>query len=87
MPEMQPIESSNIHSAGYDPEARVMRVRFRDRTDKHGTVKPGSIYEHLDVPQEAYDAFMAAESKGSHYATHIRRHQRGGFEHRRVDAP
>jgi hypothetical protein len=85
-----PIESSNIHSAGYDPETRVMCVRFRDYVHKgNGVVKPGAVYEHLDVSPEAFEAFMAAESKGAHFAAHIRRFERTGesrgFEHRKVE--
>ena len=83
--QLTPINSSNIHSVGYDLDTRTMRVRFRDRTDRHGAVKPGGIYEHQDVPQEAFDAFMAAESKGAHYAQHIRRTGERGFEHRKVE--
>jgi hypothetical protein len=79
---LTPVESSNIHSAGYDPETRVMRVRFHDYTHKgNGVVQPGRVYEHLDVSPEDYAAFMAAESKGAHYARHVR----GTFEHRKVE--
>ena len=59
-----PISSSNIHSAGYDPETRVMRVRFRDYVHKNnGVVQPGRVYEHLDVSPEAWRAFMAQTAR------------------------
>jgi hypothetical protein len=42
--------------------------------------KNGGVYQHHDVPQEAYDGLMAAKSKGGHYASTIR----GKFKHTKV---
>lgn len=82
---LTPIESSHIHSAGYDPETRIMRVRFRDYIHKgNGVVKPGAVIDHLDVAPEVYEAFMASDSRGKHYNDHIRQSSDRGFEHRRV---
>lgn len=56
------IESSNIAAIGYDPAAKKLRVQF----------KGGGLYEYYDVPAAAHEKFMAAESKGGHFAKHIR---------------
>ena len=54
--------SSNIEAAGYNPETKTLRVRF----------KGGSVYDHHDFPADAHDAFMSADSKGSHYHSTIK---------------
>lgn len=48
--EHKPIKSSNIQSAGYDPESKTMEVRFTN----------GSTYEYNDVSQDDFDALMKA---------------------------
>lgn len=51
-------ESSQIAAYGYEPEAREMQVEFTR----------GGTYRYRDVPQETFEAFLRAESKGSfHY--------------------
>lgn len=54
---MQPVASSNVEAIGYDPEARVMHVRF----------KGGSTYAHHDVDPKDHAAFVRADSKDQHY--------------------
>jgi len=66
--ERKDVVSSNIKSIGYD--AGTLEVEFSN----------GGIYQHHDVPQEAYDGLMAAKSKGGHYASTIR----GKFKHTKV---
>ena len=56
------IESTNITKAGYDPAERRMEVVFKN----------GGVYSYHDVPQEAFDAFMASKSKGSHHHSEIK---------------
>ena len=56
------IESSNIAAIGYDAASKRLRVQFKN----------GGLYEYPDVPAATHEAFMAAESKGSHFAKHIR---------------
>lgn len=60
------VESSNIKSIGYDGESRTLEVAFLN----------GGVYRYADVPATSYAALMAAESKGSHFAAHIRPHYR-----------
>lgn len=57
-----PVKSSNIESWGYDPEERVLEVRF----------KTGALHRFADVPQGAADAMNEADSVGSFFARSIR---------------
>lgn len=49
--ELIPITSDNVARAGYDAQAAVMIVQFRD----------GSIYEYYDVPLGLWERFIAAQ--------------------------
>lgn len=70
MADMVPVESSNLHSIGYDPATQKMNVKF----------KSGGHYEYSDVPPEAHAAFMAAPSKGKHFIGTIT----GKYQHRKI---
>lgn len=70
LPAMTPVESSNIKAVGYDPDAHAMHVQF----------KSGGHYRYAGVPKAAHEAFMAAPSKGSHFAQNVA----GKFEHTKV---
>jgi KTSC domain len=59
---MTPVKSTNLHSLGYDPEAKLMRVKFRS----------GATHEYTGVPAAAHQAFLTAPSLGSHFANHVR---------------
>lgn len=61
--EMIPVQSKQIVEAGYEPDTKVLRVRFL-----HGN----SVYEYQNVPQDVYDALMAAPSIGSYHAANIK---------------
>ena len=54
MVEMQPVDSSNIDSVGYDPETQRLTVRFRT----------GKTYHYNGVDSRTFDELMKAESKG-----------------------
>lgn len=55
-------DSSKIHGYGYDPERKVLAVRFKNPKTK----VPGPItYEYAEVPPEKFAEVEAAESKGS----------------------
>ena len=58
-----PIESSIIESIGYDAETNILAVIF---------LKNRSVYFYPGVPQEVYDNFLAAESKGSYFNEKIK---------------
>jgi hypothetical protein len=52
-----PVPSTSIASIGYVPKRRELEIEFR---------ASGDVYRYFDVPGEEYDAFMAAESKGTY---------------------
>lgn len=70
--ERQAVTSSSIRSIGHDPETGLLEVEFTS----------GAVYHHYDVPGEAHEQLMGAESVGSHYNKFIR----GIFTHVRKDA-
>ena len=73
---MKPIAgSSNIKGAGYDEDTRTLIVAFIS----------GATYTYDNVPPEAFDAFMAADSKGRHFMRHIRKKFTGSIIPARID--
>ncbi len=62
--ERSPIQSSNIASAGYDPEAKVLELTFLSQ--------PEIVYSYLHFPKELYDLFLEAESKGVFFSKNIK---------------
>lgn len=63
--ELQPLESSWLDKAGYDPETQTLTIRMKYSSD---------VYDYQGVPEEVYQEFLAAESKGAYFATHIQEH-------------
>lgn len=61
--QMETVDSSNVHSIGYDPETQTLAVQFHS----------GHTSEYPDTTPEQHAAFMAAPSKGQHFHRHIRR--------------
>ena len=62
---MTPVQSSQIHSIGHDPETNTMQVRFlAGRGEQRG---PGALYQYTGVSAEDFAAFEKAESKGSYF--------------------
>ena len=55
MPEMIYVDSSNVEAIGYDGDAWELHVQFVS----------GRSYVYYEVPQDVFDAFMSATSKGS----------------------
>jgi hypothetical protein len=49
-------------AARYDAGRKRLDLRFR----------AGSTYSYLGVPPDVFEAFIAAPSKGSFFASHIR---------------
>lgn len=70
--EMKPVQSSQIHSIGFDADRGVVRVRFHDRTRKDGTVVPGSSYDFPDCCEEDHGHLVGAESVGGWFGKHWR---------------
>lgn len=56
------VESRLFTSAAYRREKHELYLRFQD----------GNIYRYFDCPQQCYNDFLAAESKGRYFARNIR---------------
>lgn len=48
------VKSSNIASIGYDPDAEVLEVEFKD----------GAVYQYDDVPKRLHLKLMKTKSPG-----------------------
>ncbi len=57
-----PLDSSVFTSAAYRPAARTLYLRFHS----------GELYCYFDFPQKQYRDFLAADSKGQYFSSHIR---------------
>lgn len=70
MPDMIPVDSSNIESVGYDSGNRELHVRFLgNRT-----------YVYSDVPSELFEEMLRAPSKGSF----LNRAVKGAYAYREI---
>lgn len=69
LPEMKPVQSSNIQSLGHD--GRGLFVRFNG----------GGLYQYPDVPVDVYQSAFEAPSVGSWFSGAIR----GRYEHKKLD--
>ena len=54
LPTMIPVESSNVHSVGYNEKTNEMFVQFLTK----------SVYKYKEVPKVVYDALFEADSVG-----------------------
>ena len=61
-----PLESSALNSAAYLPAECLLYLEFHS----------GEKYRYFNFPPELYQEFLAAESKGTFFARHIRNHFR-----------
>ena len=69
IPEMIPVESSNIRSISFDLATQELFVQFIGRGGK-----ADSIYKYIAVPKELFERFMNAPSKGSFFASFVKSH-------------
>lgn len=56
------VASSNVASMGYDEDTETLEVEFLN----------GSIYQYYGVPQNMYQQFVRAGSKGRFLSTYIK---------------
>lgn len=63
-------ESSNIYKIGYEPSTSTLEVEFQDR----------SVYQYFDVPEQIWQGFKAADSKGKFLHYNVK----GNFRYSRV---
>ncbi|MGN4069447.1 KTSC domain-containing protein [Burkholderia gladioli] len=68
--DMKPVESSQVHSIGYDAESETLAVRFKDRK----TGAPNALYHYSQFTQANFDALRTADSIGSHLHRHVKPH-------------
>jgi len=66
----QPLDSKMFAAAAYVPETKTLYLRFRS----------GEIYSYFDFPEDQYQAFLQAESRGRYFLSHIR----GRFRYQRL---
>jgi hypothetical protein len=59
--QLDPVESSMVAAAGYDANLQVLIVLFNS----------GRAYQYLEVPQDVYEGFLAASSKGRYLLDHV----------------
>lgn len=65
------VESSNLHSIGYDPGAKTLAIQFWSGRGDNRT--PGTVYHYFDVPQSVFDGLKAAKSKGEYFDREIKK--------------
>ncbi len=69
---MTPVSSSNIRSIGHDPATNTLTVEFNN----------GAQWNYAGVSAKDHEAFLNAESVGSHFHANIRN---GGFKASKVE--
>ncbi len=65
-----PLSSSNLSAYEYDPDRRLLRIRF----------KSGRTYQYSDVPSQIVLDLEAASSPGSFFSTSIK----NAFSYQRI---
>lgn len=56
------VTSSNIQSIGYDPEAQILEIEFKN----------GGTYDYSGVPEYIHTGIMNAESHGKYFHANIK---------------
>lgn len=65
-----PVVSTSIRSVGYDEGADALEIEFRS----------GGVYRYLDVPRNAFEDLLRADSHGRYFHEHVR----GEYDYRRI---
>ena len=63
MVDRTPVNSSNVHSVGYDPEQKILSVEF-----KNG----GGVYHYHDVEKDVHEGLVAARSVGGYLHANVK---------------
>lgn len=63
---LEPVESSQIHAIGHNPETNTLAIHFKSKSG------PGSIYHYRNFTVGMFEQFKSAESKGSHFGKFIK---------------
>jgi hypothetical protein len=56
MATMIPVDSSNLAAVGYDPEAEIVTVEFKN----------GAVWEYGGIRPSGFDRLLCADSPGSY---------------------
>ncbi|HZW03281.1 MAG TPA: KTSC domain-containing protein [Anaerolineaceae bacterium] len=67
----QPLVSSTIASAGYDPQDQTLELEFIS----------GTVYRYYTVPEEVFSGLLSAGSAGQFFDTNIKK---AGYKFERV---
>lgn len=59
------VDSSNVHSIGYDGATKTLQVRYKGS---------GKTYEHQNVPYDVHAKLMLAGSVGKYLNANIKPH-------------
>ena len=57
------IESSVFRSVGYDREAKILELEFKET---------GDVWQYLSFPPKAYKMFINSESRGHFFTSYIK---------------
>ncbi|WPU98076.1 KTSC domain-containing protein [Mucilaginibacter sp. cycad4] len=57
------VQSSALSSVGYDPDARILELEFREN---------GGVWQYFDFPLSAYNRFINSDSLGHFFVTRIK---------------
>ena len=60
--EMHSVESSNVAQIGHDTSSRTLRILFHS----------GGTYQYFNVPNDVFDNFLRADSKGKYFHENIK---------------
>lgn len=77
--DMQPVESSQIHSIGHDAASNTLAIRFKNYRGE-----PSSLYHYDNFSAADFDAFRSAESVGKHFGQHIK-NETAKYPYRRIE--
>lgn len=64
---LTPVTSSQLAAIGHDPDTNTLAIRFNGKDGKLG-----GLYHYSNFTAEQFEAFQAAESKGSHFIRTIK---------------
>jgi len=72
--EMVQVDSTNVHSIGYDLDTGILYVRFWHKRVRERRVYyvPGALYGYRGVTPEEFEDFLRAQSKGEWVWDHLR---------------
>ncbi|GGB25357.1 MULTISPECIES: KTSC domain-containing protein [Mucilaginibacter] len=57
------VQSSALSSVGYDPDARILELEFREN---------GGVWQYFGFPLSAYNKFIGSDSLGHFFVTRIK---------------